>query len=110
MTNNNFLPLLLIFVPLIIVTIPTLFINMKNYGIKISFRPPPIVFSIVWTILLLLFGISWFLSLSSNYIIQLLFIILTLLLASWIIIYKFNKFGGLINIIISLFITSVGAK
>jgi benzodiazapine receptor len=113
MTNNNFLPLLLIFVPLIIVTIPTLFINMKNYGKKISFRPPPIVFSIVWPTLLILLGISWYLSSTSNgnsnstsnSTLLSLFIILILLLAIWSIMFKYSKLSGLINIILSFCIS-----
>jgi benzodiazapine receptor len=113
MTNNNFLSLLLIFVPLIIVTIPTLFINMKNYGKKISFRPPPIVFSIVWPTLLILLGISWYLSSTSNgnsnstsnSTLLSLFIILILLLAIWSIMFKYSKLSGLINIILSFCIS-----
>lgn len=105
--KSNVFLFIIIFIPLILVTIPTLFIDMKNYGKDISFRPPPIVFSIVWPILLILLGISWYIFIISYtknshfFIIQTLFIILILLLASWTIMYKYSKIGGLINIIIS---------
>ena len=103
--NRNFFFIIIIFIPLILVSIPTLLIKMKNYGKDIPFRPPSIVFSIIWPILLILLGISWYLfnisQIKNLYLIQVLFIILILLLASWSIIYKYSKIGGLINIILS---------
>lgn len=109
MNLNNILSILIIFVPILLVTLPTIFIDTKNYGKKISFRPPPIVFSIVWPILLLLLGISWYLIYNSynNHInnIFLLFLVLTILLASWTIIFKYSKVFGLVNIILSIIIT-----
>jgi len=104
MNRDNILSLFIILIPIVLVSFPTLFIDMKDYGKKISFRPPPIVFSFVWPILLILVGISWYISLNSPNIIFILFVILTLLLASWTIIYKYSKVSGLINILLS-FIT-----
>lgn len=97
---------LLIFIPLIFVYIIGNFYSVKDYSSKnIPFKPPDYIFGIVWPILLLLIGYSWFLN-NKEYIY---FIILTFLLGIWIIIYNFSKVYAFINIIItiifSLFIT-----
>lgn len=53
-----------IFIPLIIGTIIGLIFNTNNYSImnKPALSPPSIVFPIVWTILYLLLGISYYLT------------------------------------------------
>lgn len=53
-----------IFIPLIIGTIIGLISNTNNYSImnKPALSPPSIVFPIVWTILYLLLGISYYLT------------------------------------------------
>lgn len=90
---------LLIFIPLIFVYIIGNFYSVKDYSSKnIPFKPPDYVFGIVWPILLLLIGYSWFLNnKESPY-----FIILTVLLGIWIIIYNFSKIYAFINIILTI--------
>ena len=87
------------FIPIICVYITGHFFPIKDYNKKkIKFQPPSYVFGIVWPILLLLIGSSWFLNYKkTNY-----YIILTILLSSWMIIYSYSKFYALINIIITL--------
>ena len=94
-----------IFIPIICIYITGHFFPIKDYNQKkIKFQPPAYVFSIVWPILLLLIGFSWFINnRQTNY-----YIILTALLSSWIIIYTYSKLFAFINIIIILlFITYI---
>ncbi len=100
MLNN--LSLLIILIPLIFVYIPSIFYNTKNIGSNISFRPPPIVFALVWPILLILVGISWYLHRDINMMINIAYITLCILLGLWIILYKYSKLAGLIDIIACL--------
>lgn len=61
-------------------------------GSNVPFRPPPIVFSIVWPILYLLLGISWLLARNSNgFIADLLYIVIIALLNLWIYMYSCVK-------------------
>ncbi len=71
-------------------------------GINVKIRPPPWVFKIMWPILYILIGISWFLNknISTN------FIILILLLSSWSVIYNCVKIKELALFIIILSIIS----
>lgn len=116
-----------IFVPLIIGTIIGFISNVNNYSImnKPSFSPPSIVFPIVWSILYLLLGISYYLTkktkeinkiyylnLILNYIWPILFFNFKLYLLSVAILllliitviemiitfYKDNKISGYLNI------------
>lgn len=63
----------------------------EKSGKTIPFRPPGWVFGVVWPILYLLFGLSWYFSILSKtnktLIINLLYFTLSLLLCLWIIIY-----------------------
>tara|TARA_Y100000996_G_scaffold4400_1_gene4064 strand:- start:2837 stop:3277 length:441 start_codon:yes stop_codon:yes gene_type:complete len=63
----------------------------KGSGNNVKFRPPSYLFGIVWPILYILLGISWINSYKGNKNIDLLFIILSLLLAIWIIVYSCMK-------------------
>lgn len=78
----------------------------KNIGSKIPFRPPPYVFALVWPVLLLLLGFSWYQSLSQGYVINGGYILLTILLSIWFLMYRYRKVWGLFNIIASWIITS----
>lgn len=78
----------------------------KNIGSKIPFRPPPYVFALVWPILLLLLGISWYQSLSQGYLINTGYLLLTVLLSCWFLMYRYQKIWGLLNIIASWIVTS----
>ena len=92
-----------IFIPIICIYITAHFFPIKDYNQKkIKFQPPAYIFGIVWPILLLLIGSSWFINYKqTNY-----YIILTALLSSWMIIYTYSKLFAFINIIITLlFIT-----
>jgi len=62
--------------------------SLKNAGGNVKFRPPPFVFGIVWTILLLLFGESW--SEAENDDHYNLYLGTTLLLALWAIVYNMS--------------------
>lgn len=78
----------------------------KNTGSKIPFRPPPYVFALVWPILLLLLGFSWYQSLSQGYVINTGYILLTFLLSIWSTMYLYHKVWGLLNITASWIVTS----
>jgi benzodiazapine receptor len=59
----------------------------QKAGAKVSFRPPPYVFAIVWPILLLLLGYSW--SLHPDLSLQ--YAGLTLLLTLWPVIFYYSS-------------------
>ena len=73
----------------------------KQSGTQVWFRPPPYVFAIVWPILLLLIGYSWYLrpKLAAFYT------YLTILLSTWAMLWDYNKFYAFINIISALIST-----
>jgi len=58
----------------------------KNTDSNVLFRPPPYVFGIVWPILYLLIGYSWYLA--ECPIVNLLFIINTFLCCLWLVLYS----------------------
>lgn len=91
-----------LFIPLISVnSIALLFPISKTSRQKIWFRPPPYVFAIVWPLLLLLIGYSWYLRPKLSYY----YAFLTLLLSSWSILWAYSKLYSLFNIIVTLFFT-----
>ena len=67
-----------------------MFCNVGNQaGSTVSFRPPPIVFSIVWPILYIMLGVSWYFARKSNQLwADIFYIALISLLNLWIIIYS----------------------
>lgn len=92
----------LILIPNVIIYIPTIFYPVnEDIGKNVSFRPPGYVFAIVWPILLLLLGISWFLMSENGLLINLIYFLLTISLAFWYFLYSINKIYGLIDIIFS---------
>jgi len=96
--NFNYL---LIFIPLITIYIIGFFfpINTSDYNEKqIIFKPPSYVFAIVWPILLILIGLSWFINKNLTYF----YIILTFLLSFWILIYNYSKILGFIDILLTI--------
>jgi len=100
---NNYL---IIIIPITIVYLSNLIYPInKKIGKKISFRPPPIIFALVWPILLLLLGISWYFNKTINYYINYIYLFLTLLLATWYYLFTKNKYLGILNIIISILIS-----
>jgi tryptophan-rich sensory protein len=72
-------------------------------GANLKFRPPSAAFGIVWTILYLLFGLSWVIAscntnlLNNKYIVNVLYSLITILLTLWIVVYSCynNKKGGI---------------
>jgi tryptophan-rich sensory protein len=77
----------------------------KTSGIKVSFIPPPVIFSIIWPVLYLLFGISWFYSRKNNKVLtDIFFSILVILLSLWIYVYscKNNKKNGIYILFLSI--------
>ena len=109
MTENRLLKYsqyFLLFIPLVSVYIPTVAYPVTNeIGSEVPFRPPGYVFAIVWPILLILLGISWFKKRKLGWIINILYTLLTVLLSIWFIIYDNNKIAGLVDILISLVLT-----
>ena len=91
-----------LFIPLISVNSVAYFYPIsKDSGKEVWFRPPPYVFMIVWPILLLLIGYSWYIRPKLVFY----YTILTLLLSSWSIVWNNNKFYAFINIITTLLFT-----
>jgi tryptophan-rich sensory protein len=76
----------------------------KDAGSTVNFRPPPITFSIVWPILYILLGFSWFYSRKVNReLSDIFYTLLNLVLISWIIVYSCqnNKKYGIYILILS---------
>jgi len=91
-----------LFIPLIVVNGIAFFYPIsKDSGQKLWFRPQPYVFAIVWPILLLLIGYSWYLrpKLAAFYT------YLTILLSTWAMLWNYNKFYAFINITTTLIST-----
>ena len=94
--------LIYLFIPMLSVYIVSYYYPVtKQAGKDIWFRPPPYVFGIVWPILLLLIGFSWYLRPNLSFY----YTILTILLSTWSIFWSYSKVYSLINIIITAFFT-----
>lgn len=91
-----------IIIPSIVIFTISQFFIVKNAGKNVPFRPPAFVFAIIWPILLLLLGISWYLRID----ISIYYIILLILLGFWIIIYKYSKLISFIDILLSIIVTT----
>jgi len=69
----------------------------ETSGESVKFRPPPKVFGIVWAILYILLGLSWYYALKSalniNMLINIMifYILLNIALCSWIYLYSCKK-------------------
>ena len=101
MNLKDYLKYLVFIIPALIVYIPSIFYPLNNAGEKIPFRPPGYIFGIVWPILFLLIGFSWFNRLN----LTIYYLTLCILLGLWIIIYYYSKIFSLIEIIITLIFT-----
>jgi len=94
--------LIYLFIPMLSVYIVSYYYPISKQTSKdLWFRPPPYVFGIVWPILLILIGYSWYLRTN----LSLYYIILTILLSTWSIFWKYSKIYSFINIIITTFFT-----
>ncbi len=86
------LQMIRIFIPMILGAIASAMCQIpKEAGKSVRFRPPGWVFSIVWPLLYIMVGISWYISAKStkfhNALIDSCFAILNVILCSWIIVY-----------------------
>ena len=87
----------------------SMFCNVsKTSGAQVSFRPPAFIFSIIWPLLYLLFGFSWYFARKSDInnitLIDINYGILVLLLNFWIYIYacKNNKKDAIYILVLSI--------
>ena len=84
--------------------------NRRSAGGNVVFRPPAYVFGIVWPILYIMLGLSWVLSMKSNnraknpVFVELCYISISILLASWIAVYgcRNRKILGIYVIVLAL--------
>ena len=84
--------LLRLFYPMIAGFVVSRFCKMERSGVNVKFRPPPYVFGIVWPILYILLGLSWINSNpDKNMNIEIMFFILSSLLAYWVVVYACHK-------------------
>ena len=66
--------------------------KMERSGVNVKFRPPPFIFGIVWPILYILLGLSWINSNpDKNMNLEVMFFVLSSLLAYWIVVYACQK-------------------
>lgn len=106
---------ILLFIPLITGFATSFGCNIgKDAGKAVPFRPPGVVFSIVWPVLYILLGVSWMYANRENVYSNIPYSILTLLLVMWIVVYgcmKNKKVGVWIislSILASLYCYTVG--
>jgi len=91
-----------LFIPFVSVTfVAFVFPVSKQSGQLVWFRPPPYVFAIVWPILLILLGYSWYLRPNLSFY----YTLLTLLLSTWSILWKYSKWYAFLNILTTLLFT-----
>ena len=109
MTTNHvlqYLQYLPIIIPALLGYGTAMFCGVQNTsGVVVSIRPPPIVFSIVWPILYIMLGVSWYYSRKIKTLLTDIFYgSLVFLLSLWIIIYacENNKLGGVYILILSI--------
>ena len=82
-------------------------VSSKRAGASVAFRPPAYVFGIVWPLLYIMLGLSWVLAMknnkSSTYI-EITYLSISILLASWIFVYgcKNRKVWGVYSIAMSI--------
>tara|TARA_Y100001958_G_C21247987_1_gene580090 strand:+ start:9671 stop:10099 length:429 start_codon:yes stop_codon:yes gene_type:complete len=84
--------LMRLFYPMIAGFVVSKFCKMERSGVNVKFRPPPFVFGIVWPILYILLGLSWINSNpDKNMNLEVMFFVLSSLLAYWIVVYACQK-------------------
>jgi translocator protein len=89
--------------------------TMDNSGKSVKFRPPGYIFGIVWPILYILFGLSWVFSHKDikGIWIDILYIILSIVIVSWILFYsclslkKVGPFVILLSICFTIIIMNI---
>ena len=84
--------LMRLFYPMIAGFVVSKFCKMERSGVNVKFRPPPFIFGIVWPILYILLGLSWINSNpDKNMNLEVMFFVLSSLLAYWIVVYACQK-------------------
>ncbi len=107
------LELIVFFLPLIIGFGTGMICRTKSSaGSIVKFRPPPWVFSVVWTLLYLMIGLSWVLSLrvgQSQLLSNVLYISLIFILSLWLVLYSCmnQKKWALAIMVLALMVTLV---
>jgi tryptophan-rich sensory protein len=93
-----------IFVPSLLGYGTAMFFKLGNQaGENVSFRPPAIVFSIVWPILYILLGLSWYFSRQKKTLLSDIFYIsLIIFLSMWIVVYSNNKKNAIYILLLSI--------
>jgi tryptophan-rich sensory protein len=86
--------------------IPQCRINSSDAGNIVKFRPPGFVFGIVWSILYLLYGISWIIAFSKKkkIYIDVLYTLQAIFLIGWIVVYSClsDKTNGIYVLLLNL--------
>ena len=88
-------------IPASIVYIISIFFPLNNAGKNVPFRPPGYIFGIIWPILFLLIGFSWY----NRFNLSELYLILCILLSLWIVIYNYSNILSFIELIITFIFT-----
>ena len=107
--------LIVFFLPLIVGFGTGMICRTKSSaGSSVKFRPPPWVFSVVWTLLYLMIGLSWVLSLraqgsTSQLLVNVLYIKLIVILSLWLVLYSCmdQKKWALVMMLLALIVTLV---
>uniref|UniRef100_A0A6C0I1C8 TspO/MBR family protein n=1 Tax=viral metagenome TaxID=1070528 RepID=A0A6C0I1C8_9ZZZZ len=105
-----------IFIPILMGFSSAMLCNVgEDSGNIVKFRPPAIVFSIVWTILYLLIGISWYFArqkpllniFSKINIVDVMYVLLNIILCLWVYLYscKGDKKNAIYIIVLSMIFT-----
>lgn len=108
---------IIIFIPLITGFVTSFSCSIgKEAGREVSFRPPSIVFSIIWPILYILLGVSWMYANRETVYNNIPYSMLTFFLVMWIVVYGCmkNKKAGVwiitFSILASLYCYTVGGR
>ena len=80
-------------------------------GQTVKFRPPSYIFSIIWPILYILFGLSWIFAKQKMKTrqVDILFALQAVLLTSWIVVYSClsNKKGGIYVLLLNILVLMI---
>lgn len=96
--NCIWLDIFMVLLPAILGYIASAFCRIgTNTGSSVKFRPPPLLFGIIWPILYLSLGFSWIIAHRINPYSNIFYVLTIILLTLWIIIYGCvkSKMGGI---------------
>ena len=103
--STMFFDICILLLPLILgYSIAALCPIKKDTGKNVSFRPNPIVFSIVWPVLFLMLGWAWMIASKNNPQNHIIYALIIISLCSWTYMYgcQNNKIASLYTLITSL--------